>query len=100
MLGERVRDFLESTSAHGLPKTTSKSKKEKFFWIFVCLGVYATVFFVTGEIVYEYFRRAKGTHVYVFVCGCKKKEGKIKKRRERCDKKKKKLQRFYALLSF
>ena len=68
MISERIHEFLEATSAHGLPRTITKNRKEKLFWICVCTAVYATVIYITGSIIHEYFMHAKGCS-WKAICG-------------------------------
>ena len=65
MLGDRIRSFLEETSAHGLSHTVTEKKKERAFWIGICIAVYACLLYVTGNIVFEYLKHVKGKSLMV-----------------------------------
>ena len=60
MIGDRIRTFLEGTSAHGLPQTVATDRKERVFWILICIAIYAYLLYITGNIVLDYYKHDKG----------------------------------------
>ena len=68
MIGDRVRSFLEGTTAHGLPRTVATDRKERVFWIVICIAIYAFLLYMTGNIVHDYYKHVKGKRFTVNIC--------------------------------